>query len=60
MLSNTQITERNMETFTSAEKLCLSDRKKIALELLYKPPKRFLNYLRAIWTDENAKSIALS
>jgi hypothetical protein len=42
MLSNTPITERNKETFTSAEKLCLSD-KKIALELLYEPSERFLN-----------------
>jgi hypothetical protein len=34
--------------------------KKLPLNSCTNHPRDFLNYLRAIWTDENAKSIALS
>ena len=42
MSSNITINESNKETFSSAEKLCLSD-KKVALEIFYEPADKFLN-----------------
>ena len=42
MSSNITINEGNKETFSSAEKLCLSD-KKIALEIFYEPADKFFN-----------------
>jgi len=42
MSSNISINEGNKETFSSAEKLCLSD-KKVALEIFYEPADKFLN-----------------
>jgi hypothetical protein len=42
MSSNPTIHEGNKETFASAEKLCLSD-KKVALEIFYERADKFLN-----------------
>ena len=41
-IKNITINEGNKETFSSAEKLCQSD-KKVALEIFYEPADKFLN-----------------